>query len=46
MGKVLPQAAQLPRTGGFFKKRVDFLEKNLPQAAQLPRTGDFFFKKK
>ena len=42
----LPQAAELPRTRGFFKQKVNFLEKVLPQAAQLPRTGEFFKKKR
>ena len=40
--KVLPQAAKLPRTSGFFKKSVDFLAKVLPQAAKLPGTSGFF----
>ena len=37
---VLPQAAKLPRTSGFFKKN-DFWKKVPPQAAKLPRTSSF-----
>ena len=44
--KVLPRAAKLPQTSGFFKKEVDVLEKVLPQAAKLPGTSGFFIKKK
>ena len=43
LGKVLPQAAQLPQTGDFFKKMIS--GKVLPQAKQLPQTYDFFKKK-
>ena len=32
----------MPGTSGFFKKKVEFLEKKLPQAAKLPRTSGFF----
>ena len=41
--KILPQAAKLPGTSGFFKK-VNLLPKVLPQAAKLPRTSGFFKK--
>ena len=37
---VLPQAAKLPGTSGFFKKKSNF-----PQAAKLPGTSGFFKKK-
>ena len=40
---VMPQAAKLPRTSGFFKKN-SFLQKVLPQATKLPRTSGFFKK--
>ena len=40
-GRNLPQAAQLPLTSGFFKKRQISVKK-LAQAAQLPRTSGFF----
>ena len=42
--KVLPQAAKLPGTSGFFKRKVNFLPKVLPQAAKLPGTSGLFKK--
>ena len=39
--KVLPQAAKLPGTSGFFKTQINFLPEVLPQAAKLPGTSGF-----
>ena len=39
---VLPQAAKLPGTSGFFKTKSFFEKKVLPQATELPGTSGLF----